>query len=348
MMPQMSILSATTQHWYHLVEGEEERAKLTPQRDAILAILAQIPYDKFPELVEDLLVEAEGHIRVDVTDGPGDEKQDILTKTKAGERHLTQCKHTTKHTEKSSGDGLDVLFGACHRKNCRHGLYVTNGELTPQAKRYITDDEFRRLASGALELDYWDAKRIWERIERSPNVLKKWFGGMVQADGLRLFYFDIVVQNCPRSILLCAHQMIDYLGDPGQIGAPDLKYTVEESVKADAQIDVPYVVSEERAGGSYRSCVSALSGREVPTLLTWRPPWRYLPKPWGEGSLSRICQSGGTSYVRGRRLWCILWISSALWRSTLRRSSFRKNGRSCHCERRPIYLAQICTTRRKW
>ncbi len=195
-MTRFDLFTGVSQIWYHRLPSEEALAKLPPHRKAILRALAQIPYEDFPRLVEDVLVEVEGHVAVDVTDGPGDEKQDILT-LRDGTRHLVQCKHTSNLEKKSSGDDLDLLFSACHRKTCKEGLFVTNGELTPQAKRYVTDAEYKRLDAEEPTLDYWDARRLWDRISRSPAILSKWFGGMVQAHGLRNLRFDVIVQRCP-------------------------------------------------------------------------------------------------------------------------------------------------------
>ena len=89
---------------------------LSPEREAIFHHLAQINSDQFPEFILDILVHVEGHKSIDITDGPGDEKQDILTETPLGERQLTQCKHTQNYKDHYSGDELDYLFGACCRK----------------------------------------------------------------------------------------------------------------------------------------------------------------------------------------------------------------------------------------
>jgi hypothetical protein len=151
--------------------------------------------------VVDLLIQVKGHTLIDRTDGPADEKQDILTLDAAGKRHLTQCKHTIHYEKKTNGDELDLLFGACHRKNCHTGLYVTNADLTPQAKRYVTDAEYLRLGQAtdtfAPRIDYWNAQRIWDQVAQSNAILNKWFSGMAQAHALRKFFFDVVATRMP-------------------------------------------------------------------------------------------------------------------------------------------------------
>src|SRR5438034_2216964 len=139
MVNRVVILHGTTQEYFHHIPGELERATVSPERDAILRYLAKIGPKRFPEFVADLLVQIDGHELVDITDGPGDEKQDILTITPQGQRQLTQCKHTRNPEKNDSGGELDQLFSAAFRKNCRKVLYVTNADLTVQAKRYVND-----------------------------------------------------------------------------------------------------------------------------------------------------------------------------------------------------------------
>ena len=143
-MKKAEILQATSSHYYHAVPSELERATISPEKSAIFEYLSRIGSDRFVEFVTDVLVHVEGHKLVDKTDGPGDEKQDILTLDPKGQRHLTQCKHTTKYEDKTSGDELDLMVTACLRKNCRSALWVTNADLTPQAKRYVNDGEYLR------------------------------------------------------------------------------------------------------------------------------------------------------------------------------------------------------------
>jgi hypothetical protein len=199
-----SILQGITEVHYHILPGELESITLHPEREAIFKYLAQIGPDKFPEFIVDILVLVEKHKPVDITDGAGDEKQDILTLTPAGARHLTQCKHTLNYKDHYAGDELDLLFGACARKNCTKGLFVTNSDLTTQGKRYITDKEFSRGSQIPKEmlpdLDYWNGARIWERVATNNAILNKWFSGMGQAHGLRHFFFDLIIQKMPSGV----------------------------------------------------------------------------------------------------------------------------------------------------
>jgi hypothetical protein len=219
MSRKLNIIQGTTPSYYHVLPSDLARVTVSPQRDAIFHCLSRIGSDYFVDFVIDLLVIVTGHTLVERTDGPGDEKQDILTLDRSGHRHLTQCKHTINSGDKTSGDELDVLFGACHRKNCRTGLYVTNADLTPQAMRYVTDKEYTRL--GAVDprsptIDYWNGRRIWDQVSKSNAILNKWFSGMAQAHALRRFFFDAVITGMPS-------------GEPCTLSAQELARALERT-----------------------------------------------------------------------------------------------------------------------
>ena len=183
---------------YHNVPSDLERITLSPEKEAVFRYLTRISYDQFPHFIKDILVQVFGHKLVDVTDGSGDEGQDILTLFD-GKRCLTQCKHTANPATNYSGDESDKLFAACFRKNCTLGILVTNTDLTIQAKRYFTDKEYARSGSveNIPELDYWNGDKIWGAVSKSKSILNKWFSGMAQAHGLRQFSFYVVAQKCP-------------------------------------------------------------------------------------------------------------------------------------------------------
>jgi len=195
------IIQGVTAHYYHVLPSELSRVTISPEREAIFQYLSRLGSDRFVDFITDVLVEVEKHNLVDRTDGPGDEKQDILTLDSAGQRHLTQCKHTINYGNNTSGDDLDHLMPACLRKNCRNALYVTNADLTVQAKRYVTDKEYSRGWCGPEDLlpsiDYWNGRRIWDRVSKSNTILNKWFSGMAQAHALRRFFTDVVITQMP-------------------------------------------------------------------------------------------------------------------------------------------------------
>lgn len=202
----MSFISGMVQQYYYTEPSDLDLITTTPTREAIFQYLSQVSFDDFPDFILDVLIKVEGHKPVDITDGTGDEKQDILTITPDGKRCLTQCKHKENYEGKYSGDEPDRIVSACLRKNCRSAIFVTNGDLTPQAKGYINDQEYLRgwpTPEDPLNISYWNGLMIWEKIKSNNDILNKWFSGMGQSHGLRSFKFDITLLKMPFSLDSC-------------------------------------------------------------------------------------------------------------------------------------------------
>lgn len=260
MANKLTVLQGVTEFHYHSVPNELAMVTLSPERESIFNHLSVIGHNRFPEFIQDILVHVMGHKLVDITDGPGDEKQDILTVNSSGERQLTQCKHTVNYNDHYSGNELDLLFGACCRKNCTKALFVTNSDLTPQAKRYITDKEFARGWKGPVEslphIDYWNSHKIWGHIATNNAILNKWFSGMGQVHGLRNFYFDLIIQELPSGDTFskkCSNIAFALKEKGIIVGADEKKksfqvkidnqisFTIEDWFHSDIDLGVPYV-----------------------------------------------------------------------------------------------------------
>ncbi|PWN57926.1 restriction endonuclease [Chryseobacterium viscerum] len=195
-----NIISGVSHQFYHVIPDELDLITTTPTREGIYKYLSQIGFDKFPEFILDILVKIEGHTAVDVTDGQGDEKQDILTINPKGERCLTQCKHTIHYNTHYNGNDLDLLVTACLRKACKQTIFVTNSDLTPQGKKYVNDREYTRgfpNPDDCPAIDYWNGYKIWEKIKNNTDIINKWFSGLGQVHGLRSFKFDLTIQKLP-------------------------------------------------------------------------------------------------------------------------------------------------------
>lgn len=215
------ILRAVSVEYYHTVPGELELLTVTPEQKAIFQYLSTVGPHRFQEFVADVLVLTQGHTLVDITGGPGDEKQDILTLTPDGQRQLTQCKHTVNYEAKSSGEDLDQMFSAAFRKNCQVALYVTNSDLTPQAKRYINDQEYLRGSqvdpSLVPSVHYWNGRHIWERIADHAQLLNKWFSGAGQVHGLRTVTVRMVTTKMPdREVQRCEPESVQAAFDANE------------------------------------------------------------------------------------------------------------------------------------
>lgn len=255
----LTIVHGISEHAYHVIPGELERISVSPERQALESYLGRIGFDRFMEFIADVLKHVEGHTDVEITNGPGDEKQDILSVRPDGTRQLTQCKHTVDYTKNTAGEELDVMLAACLRKNCRHGLWVTNADLTAPAKRYVTDREYVRGWSGPKELlpeiDYWNGTRIWERVRKSTAILNKWFSGMGQTSGLRSFAFDVVLHEMPsgKPDPRRATEVADKLGGGVTVTKPpadgaievrvdeELSFLLSDWARGAAELGLPYI-----------------------------------------------------------------------------------------------------------
>lgn len=221
------IVSGITEQYYHTFPSELDIISTSPTRDAIFQYLSQISYTDFPEFVLDILIKVEGHQPIDITEGTGDEKRDIYTTNRDGKKCLIQCKHTEKIEGKYNGDEVDLMVSACLRKNCRAAIFVTNGDLTPQAKNYINDQEYLRgwpENGDTLEIEYWNGYHIWEKVKNNQDILNKWFSGMGQSHGLRSFKFDVSFLRMPfltRLVSVDMEQILQHLLDQGIIAKTD-------------------------------------------------------------------------------------------------------------------------------
>ena len=195
-----NLISGMSQQYFHTIPSDTDLITTTPTREGIFKYLSQIGFDKFPEFILDILTKIDGHKALDVTDGQGDEKQDIITLNPDGKRCLTQCKHTVDYKSHYTGDDLDLMVVACMRKNCKETIFATNSDLTPQGKRYVTDEEYNRGFTNPKDcpsIDYWNGYKIWEKIKTNQDIINKWFSGLGQVHGLRSFKFDLTIQELP-------------------------------------------------------------------------------------------------------------------------------------------------------
>ena len=257
MKKDIRILGLIDEVRYHEVPNSLERATISPEKEAIFRYISQISYKDFPGFIRDILVQIHGHEFLEISDGGGDEGQDILTKFN-GKLCLTQCKHTENLKGKYNGDESDKLFASCFRKSCELGYLATNTDLTTQAKRYFTDREYERNQTfGKVpELDYWNGERIWNDISKSSSILNKWFSGMAQVHGLRKFQFSVVCQRCPHGTSenwpqFTMNKMLAIpVEEEGKIilsvpGNSDFAFGVQSWFKNDLSLGIPYTLLSE-------------------------------------------------------------------------------------------------------
>lgn len=241
----IQIVGGMTQQSYHTIPDDKDLIITSPKKESIFKFLSQISYKEFPEFVKDILVKVEKYTISDITDGPGDEKQDILVTNTKGQRCLIQCKHSEKIGSHYSGDELDRIVAACLRKGCQHAIFVTNTDLTPQAKGYITDKRFQigwPDKENPIIVEYWNDAIIWDKIQSCTDILNKWFGNLGQTNGLRNFKLEISLQNLPIKKRFNSDNhfknLLNTLLDEGKIERVDNRsYTAQLSKKIKLHIE---------------------------------------------------------------------------------------------------------------
>ena len=143
-----------------------------PGRPAAKAmLLASLNQDDLPYLVADILALNYSHREIRVVDGPGDGRRDIHSKTRAGERCLTQCKFHQDPKKGVSSRETDELPLALHKFGARTGFFATTARLSPQAAREYLDN------FPGFELSFFSGMELVDEVLRSPSLRAVWLEG---------------------------------------------------------------------------------------------------------------------------------------------------------------------------
>jgi len=126
--------------------------------------------DLLVRLAADILAER-GHDDIRVTDGPGDGCRDIHSTDPEGERYLTQCKFKEDPTKTvTNADASELPIGLM-KLGYQRGLFVTNGRISPPAKREYLDNY------PGYKLDFLDGLALTREICDSAMLLALWVHG---------------------------------------------------------------------------------------------------------------------------------------------------------------------------
>lgn len=119
------------------------------------------------QLAADVLAER-GHRGIRITDGPGDGCRDIHSNYRRRGRHLTQCKFKEAAGRSvTSADVGELPLGMLKLKY-EHGLFVTNGRISPQAKRELLDN------FPDYSLDFLDGLSLAREVSDSAVLSALW------------------------------------------------------------------------------------------------------------------------------------------------------------------------------
>jgi hypothetical protein len=112
-----------------------------------------------------------GQSDVRLVDGPGDGCRDVHSLATNGEKHLAQCKFKEDPTKAASSTDLQELPVALLKFGYKRGTFITNGKISPQAKREYLDDYPN------LQLEFLDGLDLLREILDSPLLTALWVDG---------------------------------------------------------------------------------------------------------------------------------------------------------------------------
>lgn len=126
-----------------------------------------------PKLLVDLaadLLFSKSFSNIHRTDGPGDGGRDLYAESN-GEKILVQCKYHEDYNKTCSSRELSELPMALVKFNYTKGIFITNANISPQAKREYLDNYPN------LKLLFVDGDELGLSIVEAPLLRSIWFDG---------------------------------------------------------------------------------------------------------------------------------------------------------------------------
>ena len=133
-MVKIRALQGATTSYFHVVPSEMSRVTVSPERRAIERYLERVGSDRFVEFISDILVQAEGHTLIGVTDGPGMETtwiyswRRVCEKTARVRRSLRTATLLPKQSDMSPTPSIPEA-GKAMRAVCQQSIIGTAPEF---------------------------------------------------------------------------------------------------------------------------------------------------------------------------------------------------------------------------
>lgn len=144
--------------------------KISHQSELRHALTEKLDQRTLVRLTADLL-STRRHKKIRLTDGPGDGGRDIHSVSSTNESHLTQCKYHDNPNQACSSAEVSELPMAMTKFGYKHGLFVTNAKISPQAKREYLNDY------PGLELDFLDGEELAREVLSNGVLTGLWWEG---------------------------------------------------------------------------------------------------------------------------------------------------------------------------
>ena len=175
----------------------------TGPHENLVTFLSSLNERTLPQLVADYLV-LEGHKKVTVMDGPGDGGRDVHS-LKKGQKFLAQCKCHADGSATASSRELSELPMAMIKFGIQSGLFVTNGKISPQAKREYVEDYPN------LRLSFLDGPTLANTVFSNPILRALWIDGMNAVHVSRAASFVVIARDMVEDRPILLSDSADYL-----------------------------------------------------------------------------------------------------------------------------------------
>lgn len=130
----------------------------------------------------------QGHEEAIVTDGPGDGGRDIHSR-RNGAKFLTQCKYHKNLSKAVSSREISELPMSMIKLGIQQGLFITNGKISPQAKREFIDNY------PGLSLAFIDGPTLARIVLDSTILRALWVSGTSALEVNRAVSFAVIARD---------------------------------------------------------------------------------------------------------------------------------------------------------
>lgn len=140
-----------------------------------------------PMVIADILFVIFHHTHIKIMDGPGDGRRDVFSINEENEKCITQCKFHKDNSKTVSSRETDEILIALTKFGCKNGLFCTNSNLSPQAKR-----EYEDYYQG-YNVSWFDGEKIYDALMSNPILEKIWLEQKPIKDAVNITILPIFI-----------------------------------------------------------------------------------------------------------------------------------------------------------
>jgi len=195
---------------------------LGPQEAEIF--LQNLDERKILNLCTDILY-IDGHTDIKIMEGPGDGQRDIHSIDSNGEKCLTQSKYHSKLSYTVSAKELGEVVLGMVRFGYSKGLFITNVNISPQAKRDCLNDYPK------YSVDFLDGRGIVKRVLDSIILKAIWFDGHSLDEVLYTLNFPIISRDLEtdKPLPILPEHTESLIGNKFNVGRSEVQINYQRS-----------------------------------------------------------------------------------------------------------------------